>query len=115
MTKPLKNIQVDAVITWVDGNDKNWQKKINTYSNSKINPMAYLSLLASVCAFFYHLSNNILWGVEIGSISNLFTEKHLKNFNNLTNINLRTVFLKPKYGDASGVRGAALLSRQNLV
>ncbi|MDX1719734.1 MAG: Stealth CR1 domain-containing protein, partial [Salegentibacter mishustinae] len=37
MTKPLENIQVDAVITWVDGNDKNWQKKINTYSDSKIN------------------------------------------------------------------------------
>ena len=28
--------------------------------------------------------------------------------------NLKTVFLKPIYGDASGVRGAALLGRQNL-
>ena len=37
MTEPLENIQVDAVITWVNGNDKNWQKKINTYSESKIN------------------------------------------------------------------------------
>ncbi len=27
--------------------------------------------------------------------------------------NLKTVFLKPKFGDASGVRGAAILSRQN--
>tara|TARA_Y100001970_G_scaffold109583_1_gene136896 strand:- start:1991 stop:2878 length:888 start_codon:yes stop_codon:yes gene_type:complete len=54
---------------------------------------------------------------EIDSLEEVkdITEKHLKNFNNLTNINLRTVFLKPKYGDASGVRGAALLSRQNLV
>ena len=25
------------------------------------------------------------------------------------------VFLKPKYGDASGVRGAAILSRQNSI
>lgn len=31
------NIQVDAVITWVDGNDKNWQEKIAAYSNAKIN------------------------------------------------------------------------------
>ena len=54
---------------------------------------------------------------EIDSLEEVknITEKHLKNFNNLTNINLRTVLLKPKYGDASGVRGAALLSRQNLV
>ena len=37
MTEPLENIQVDAVITWVNGNDKNWQEKINAYSESKIN------------------------------------------------------------------------------
>jgi hypothetical protein len=37
MTEPLENIQVDAVITWVNGNDKIWQKKINDYSESKIN------------------------------------------------------------------------------
>ena len=34
--------------------------------------------------------------------------------NNLKNVNLRTVFLKPKYGDASGVRGAALLGRKQI-
>ncbi len=37
MTEPLKNIPVDAVITWVNGNDKNWQEKINKYSETKIN------------------------------------------------------------------------------
>ena len=37
MTEPLKNIPVDAVITWVNGNDKNWQEKINKYSKTKIN------------------------------------------------------------------------------
>jgi len=30
-------------------------------------------------------------------------------------VDLKTVFLKPKYGDASGVRGAAILNRQNLI
>ena len=48
---------------------------------------------------------------EIESFEELkkITEKYLKNINNLKNSNLRTVFLKPKYGDASGVRGAARL------
>ena len=48
---------------------------------------------------------------EIESLDELkkITEKYLKNINNLKVSNLRTVFLKPKYGDASGVRGAARL------
>lgn len=36
MSETPANIQVDAVITWVNGNDKNWQEKINAYSESKI-------------------------------------------------------------------------------
>ena len=53
---------------------------------------------------------------EIHSLEEVknITEKYLKNFNNLKNVNLRTVFLKPKYGDASGVRGAALLGRKQI-
>ena len=43
------------------------------------------------------------------------TEKYLSNFNNIKNVNLKTNFLKPKFGDASGVRGAAILSRQNSI
>ena len=31
-----KNIIVDAVITWVDGNDKIWQKKLNEHAEVKI-------------------------------------------------------------------------------
>ena len=31
------------------------------------------------------------------------------------NMNLKTNFIKPKYGDASGVRGAALLGRNNFI
>ena len=40
------------------------------------------------------------------------TEKYLSNFNNIKNVNLKTIFLKPKFGDASGVRGAARLGRK---
>ena len=43
------------------------------------------------------------------------TEKYLSNFNNIKNVNLKTIFLKPKFGDASGVRGAAILGRQNSI
>ena len=43
------------------------------------------------------------------------TEKYLSNFNNIKNVNLKTIFLKPKFGDASGVRGAAILSKQNTI
>ena len=37
MIESQEKFPVDAVITWVDGNDKDWQEKINTYSKSKIN------------------------------------------------------------------------------
>ncbi|WP_324721404.1 Stealth CR1 domain-containing protein [Salinimicrobium sp. HB62] len=37
MTEPQENIPVDAVLTWVNGNDKKWQEKINAYSETKIN------------------------------------------------------------------------------
>ena len=57
------------------------------------------------------LSNEIESLDEIKKI----TEKYLSNFNNIKNVNLKTIFLKPKFGDASGVRGAALLSKQNAI
>ncbi|WP_142783277.1 Stealth CR1 domain-containing protein [Changchengzhania lutea] len=35
--KEASGIKIDAVITWVDGSDINWQEKINRYSDVKIN------------------------------------------------------------------------------
>ena len=54
---------------------------------------------------------------EIKSLEQIriITEKYLSEFNNIKKVDLKTVFLKPKYGDASGVRGAAILNRQNLI
>ena len=54
---------------------------------------------------------------EIESLDEIkkITEKYLSNFNNIENVNLKTIFLKPKFGDASGVRGAAILSKQNSI
>ena len=57
------------------------------------------------------LSNEI---ESLDKIKNL-TEKYLTNFNNIKEMKLKTSFLKPMYGDASGVRGAAILSRQNSI
>ncbi len=54
---------------------------------------------------------------EIESLDEIkkITEKYLSNFNNIKNVKLKTIFLKPKFGDASGVRGAAILSKQNAI
>ena len=54
---------------------------------------------------------------EIESLNEIkkITAKYLSNFNNIENVNLKTIFLKPKFGDASGVRGAAILSKQNAI
>ena len=37
MEDKISEDPIDAVITWVDGNDKQWQEKINKYSKVKIN------------------------------------------------------------------------------
>ena len=52
-----------------------------------------------------------------GGISNEidFLDQIKKTSSYINEPNLKTVFLKPKYGDASGVRGAAILSRQNSI
>ena len=54
---------------------------------------------------------------EIESLDEIkkITEKYLSNFNNIKNVNLNTIFFKAKFCDASGVRGAAILSKQNAI
>src|SRR5690606_33191717 len=36
MKYPSQNIQIDAVIPWVNGNDEKWQEKINQHAAVKI-------------------------------------------------------------------------------
>ena len=54
---------------------------------------------------------------EIESLDRIkdLTENYLMSFNNIKKIKLKTSFLKAMYGDASGVRGAAILSRQSSI
>ena len=47
--------------------------------------------------------------------NNLLDQIKKKTSSFINEPNLKTVFLKPKYGDASGVRGAAILSRQSSI
>lgn len=32
----MREVEIDAVITWVDGNDPVWQEKINRFASTKI-------------------------------------------------------------------------------
>ena len=55
----------------------------------------------------------IVFGGGISNEIDFLDEIKIKTSEYINEPNLKTVFLKPKYGDASGVRGAAILSRQN--
>ena len=57
----------------------------------------------------------IVFGGGISSEIDFLDDIKVKTSEYINEPNLKTVFLKPKYGDASGVRGAAILSRQNSI
>ncbi len=57
----------------------------------------------------------IVFGGGISNEIDFLDEIKIKTSEYINEPNLKTVFLKPKYGDASGVRGAAILSRQNSI
>ena len=57
----------------------------------------------------------IVFGGGVSNEIDFLEELKLITSSYLNEKSLKTVFLKPIYGDASGVRGAALLGRQNLI
>tara|TARA_B100000945_G_C20393507_1_gene603606 strand:- start:428 stop:1333 length:906 start_codon:yes stop_codon:yes gene_type:complete len=57
----------------------------------------------------------IVFGGGVSNEIDFLDELKIITSKYLNEKNLKTVFLKPIYGDASGVRGAALLGRQNLI
>ncbi len=57
----------------------------------------------------------IVFGGGISNEIDFLDEIKYKTSAYINEPNLKTVFLKPKYGDSSGVRGAAILSRQNSI
>ncbi len=87
--------------------DKDACDFINDYKNKLARSLVIIITTVDPDAIVFGggLSNEIDFLEELKSIiSNLINEP-----------NLKTVFLKPLYGDASGVRGAALLGRNNSI
>ena len=87
--------------------DSNSKKYISIFKDKLARSLASLINILDPDAIVFGggVSNEINNLDEIKKI----TETYLKD------VVLNTVFLKPKYGDASGVRGAAFLSRQNSI
>ena len=62
-------LKIDAVITWVDGNDLNWQKKINKYLKvkkdfSKKNTKVFLEVRgkkhpANICGLPFYKKSDV--------------------------------------------------------
>ena len=87
--------------------EKNSYDFINDYKNKLARSLVVIitTIDPDAIVFGGGLSNEIDFLDDIKKItSNLINEP-----------NLKTVFLKPLYGDASGVRGAALLGRSNSI
>ena len=87
--------------------DKNAKNFINDYKEKLARSLIIIitTIDPDAIVFGGGISNEIDFLDELKSItSKLINEP-----------NLKTVFLKPLYGDASGVRGAALLGRENLI
>ena len=112
-SKFKENLTAKEIFENSRNNLKDCNKIVDDFKN---NLGRSLSLIINVIdpnaiVFGGGLSNEL---ESLDEIKNL-TEKYLSNFNNIKNINLKTAFLKPKYGDASGVRGAALLGKNNFI
>ena len=112
-SKLKENLTAKEIFENSRNNLKDCNKIVDDFKN---NLSRSLSLIINVIdpeaiVFGGGLSNEL---ESLDEIKNL-TEKYLSNFNNIKNVNLKTAFLKPKYGDASGVRGAALLGKNNFI
>ena len=87
--------------------DKNAENFVNDYKEKLARSLIIIitTIDPDAIVFGGGISNEIDFLDELKSItSKLINEP-----------NLKTVFLKPLYGDASGVRGAALLGREKLI
>ena len=87
--------------------DKNAQLFINNYK--EILSRSLILIITTIDP------DAIVFGGGISSEIDFLDDIKNKTSKYINEPNLKTVFLKPKYGDASGVRGAAILSRQNSI
>ena len=112
-SKYKKNLTAKNIFKNARTNLENEKATINEFINNLSRSLSLIINMIDPDAIVFGggLSN------ELDSLDKIkkLTENYLSNFNNIQDFNLRTSFLKPKYGDASGVRGAAILSRQNFI
>ena len=87
--------------------DKNAQSFINKYKEDLSRSLVLIITTIDPDA--------IVFGGGISNEIDFLDDIKNKTSEYINEPNLKTVFLKPKYGDASGVRGAAILSRQNSI
>ena len=87
--------------------DKNAQSFINKYKEDLSRSLVLIITTIDPDA--------IVFGGGVSNEIDFLDDIKNKTSEYINEPNLKTVFLKPKYGDASGVRGAAILSRQNSI
>lgn len=101
------NISAKKIFALYRNRDKNSKSFINEYKEylSRSLVLIITTIDPDAIVFGGGISNEIDFLDDIKNITSEYINEP----------NLKTVFLKPKYGDASGVRGAAILSRQNSI
>ena len=102
-----KDLTAKEIFSKYRKNDNDAKKFINNYKNKLARSLIIIitTIDPDAIVFGGGISNEIDFLDEIKSLtSKLINEP-----------NIKTVFLKPLYGDASGVRGAALLGRDNFI
>ena len=101
------NISAKKIFALYRNSDKNSKSFINEYKEylSRSLVLIITTIDPDAIVFGGGISNEIDFLDDIKNITSEYINEP----------NLKTVFLKPKYGDASGVRGAAILSRQNSI
>ena len=101
------NISAKKIFALYRNSDKNSKSFINEYKEylSRSLVLIITPIDPDAIVFGGGISNEIDFLDDIKNITSEYINEP----------NLKTVFLKPKYGDASGVRGAAILSRQNSI
>jgi fructokinase len=122
----VKNINIEKFISGKGLEDLYLEKKNKRKSTKEIFSDA-LNNEEFINNFYNRLSRSLSILVNTidpdvivfgGGVSNEIKDLNLvkkmtANFSG--NLNIKTSFIKPKYGDASGVRGAAILSRKNSI
>ena len=107
MIKFKKDLTAKEIFSQYRKNDINAKNFINDYKGKLARSL--ITIITTIDP------DAIVFGGGISNEIDFLDEVKLLTSNLINEPNLKTVFLKPLYGDASGVRGAALLGRDNFI